>query len=350
MKTKMLILGFSFLVAMGLSSCYTQFAATGDGYYNSDSQAYYDSSSSGYAYDSTGAPIINDYNYYGYEYPSYYGFYDNWWTPSPWWWRSDLWLGWDSYAYGGPSWYAGIGWGYPYGGYYSSNYYSQFYPYGSAHANRYGQFAGRPRTIGETRGRESYGGGSTNPYTQPGVSNTSNGGSLGTGPSASPSSSVTRSSSATSPSTGSGSNATSNQPRTRSTDSSPQSQPPAQEQPRVRDNGNSPNTQGNQGRPRGGTTSSYRTSSGPQRVRYSRGQQTPVRSSSPSRVVSGAPTGRTASRTSCVQYASQQYELASFLSSPFEERRVEFGRRKVQAIVWTTGRDTDALSVDCKLV
>lgn len=169
MKTRMILFAISVVVAVGLSSCYTEFATTGDDYYGQGSQGYYyDSSSSGYVYDSTGAPLVNNYNYYGYGYPTY-DYYDNWWTPSPWWWHTDLWFGWNSWPYyGGPSWYAGFGLGSPYYGYYSPYNYSPFYPYGSGYAYQTVNPSGRVRNIGDTRdGRENYGGGSTVPSIQP---------------------------------------------------------------------------------------------------------------------------------------------------------------------------------------
>lgn len=80
MKTRIVFLAISLSVAIGLSSCYTEFATTGNDGYNQDSQGYYDSSNYGYTYDSTNAPIINNYNYYGYGYSGYNDYNDNWWT------------------------------------------------------------------------------------------------------------------------------------------------------------------------------------------------------------------------------------------------------------------------------
>ena len=63
MRTKIFVSAISLLAALGLSSCYTEFAATGndEGYgYPSYSSGYYDSSYAGNGYDTTGAPIINN--------------------------------------------------------------------------------------------------------------------------------------------------------------------------------------------------------------------------------------------------------------------------------------------------
>ncbi len=276
MKRRIGLLAASLFVTIGLSSCYTEFATTGSDYYNQGSQgyAYYDSSSSGYAYDSTGAPIINNYNYYGYGYP-YYDYYDNWWTPSPWWWHTDLWLGWgwDSWAYAGPSWYGG----WPYRGGY--DYYSPFYPYGTGYGYRAGNPRVRPSNIGDTRnGRENYGGGSAVQYVQPvgssagvGSANATGGRSASANRTQPP---TTRARTSTPSSTGSPSGGAVDQPRTRTPNSQPQSQPATQGQPRSRDNGSSgsnnssgssrgsTNSNGNsQPRPRGMSASSHRVMS-----------------------------------------------------------------------------------------
>jgi hypothetical protein len=288
MKTRISLLAISLFVVAGLSGCYTEFATTGNDYYGQDSQGsqgyYYDSSSSGYAYDSTGAPIINNYNYYGYDYPSY-GYYDNWWTPSPYWWHSDLsfnfgW-GYNSWYDGGWGWgspYSYYGYGYGYSPFYSPYYYSPFYPYGNGYAYQTGNPTGRVRSVGDTRnGRENYGGGSTTPYVQPvGTSGGVGSANATGGASANTNQTPTRTRTSTPSSTGNTNSGTVSPPRTRSGNpqpEQPQSQPP-QEQPRPRDNGNSRGGDnqgsGNQGRSRGGAMSSYRGAPAPhpQRVRY----------------------------------------------------------------------------------
>lgn len=274
MKTRIGLLAISLFVAVGLSSCYTEFATTGNDYYGQGSQGYYyDSSSSGYVYDSTGAPIANNYNYYGYGYPSY-DYYDNWWTPSPWWWRSDLSF---NFGWGYNPWYdGGWGWGNPYSYYgygyspfYSPYYYSPFYPYGNGYAYQPVNPTGRVRNIGDTRnGRDSYGGGSTGTYVQPVGTSTGVGGANATGgASANTGQTSTRTRTSTPSSTGNTSSGTVNQPRTRSGDQQPQSQPP-QQQPRTRDNGGGGGSNQGNGRSRGGSMSSYRNTPSPQRVRY----------------------------------------------------------------------------------
>ncbi len=283
MKSKFFVLAVSLLTALGLSSCYTEFATTGDdnGYvYPNNSSAYYDSTYAGGSYDTTGAPIIN--NYYGYSSSGYDGYgypwydYDNCYTPSPWWWQSDLWLGFGS---GWNSWYyGGLGWGSPYyayggyglGPYYSAYGYSPFYPYGGGYYGRgYGYLnpIGRPRTSGDTReGRESYGGGSTPvPYSP-------SAGSVG----------GTRTAGANSGASANGQSGSTEGARTRgngsaqqqpgsNTNSQPQSQPGTQDQPRVRDAGPSGGGNGNNnnsgGRPRGRSSAAYsRSISGSHRV------------------------------------------------------------------------------------
>ena len=288
MRTKIFVSAISLLAALGLSSCYTEFAATGndEGYgYPSYSSGYYDSSYAGNGYDTTGAPIINNYNYYGYGYPSYYD--DNWYTPSPWWWQNDLWFG---FGGGYNSWYTGgFGWGTPYYAYngyalgpYSRYGYSPFYPYGSGY---YGYQTGgvnptgRVRTIGDTRdGRESYGGGSTPiPWTSGAgaVSGTGNAGagSAGSASRQPASTERTRSTGANvSPSSG-----VTQQPSNRTRDGGSSQQQPnsntnsrPQSQPRVRDMG--PSRSGDSGnsnsgaRPRGAAYSGSISSS--HRVMY----------------------------------------------------------------------------------
>jgi len=297
MKTKFFVLAVSMLTALSLSSCYTEFATTGNenGYsYQGNSPEYYDSTYSGNSYDTMGTPMINNYyNYYGYSYPWYD--YNNWYTPSPWWWQSDLWL---NFGWGLNPWYGvGFGWGWPYysgalygySSYYSPYFgYSPFYPYGLGYYHQNGAVnpAGRVRTIGDTRdGRESYGGGSTPvPYT-PSTGNVSGTGSTGTagaGVAASRepapaertrSSNVnaTSSSTNTQPATRTRDNGASTQQQPSSTPQ-PQSQP-APEQPRVRDSGPSRgddsgnNSSGNQPRGRSGTAYS-RNTSGSHRVMW----------------------------------------------------------------------------------
>lgn len=246
MRTKLIALA----VAVGLSGCYTEFATTGDNYGNygspgTNSPGYYDSTYSGYSYDTTGATIIN--NYYGYP-STYYGWYDNWYTPSPWWWQSNLWFGfgwnpWYSYPY---SFYAGYGWGSSYYGYNSPYYYNPFYPYGSAYAYQQGYLSptGRVRNVGDTRyGRDGYGGGtSAAPNAQPGAG-TSVGGANANSSGAS----------ANTQSAPAARTRTTNAPPSNGTVDKPQSAPA---QPRGRDNGTT-----TQGRSRGGTSSNYRSGS-----------------------------------------------------------------------------------------
>jgi hypothetical protein len=289
MKTKFFALAISLLAALGLSSCYTEFATTGNdnGYgYPNYSSGYYDSSYAGNSYDTTGAPIIN--NYYGYGYPWYD--YDNCYTPNPWWWQSDLYFG---FGWGLNSWYSGgFGWGSPFyayngygfGPYYSPYNYSPFYPYGSGYYGyQTGVFnpRGRVRTIGDTRdGRESYGGGSTPvPYT-PSAGSVGGTGSAGAG------------------SAGSASRQPASTERTRSTgtNSQPQSQPATQDQPRVRDTG--PSRNGDSGnsnsgaRPRGGAAYSRRVS-GSHRVMYRGSRQSYRMASQPQRQMQYTQAART---------------------------------------------------------
>ncbi|HUI29210.1 MAG TPA: hypothetical protein VLX91_03255 [Candidatus Acidoferrales bacterium] len=286
MKTRLFLIAISFLTALSLSSCYTEFAATGDGgySYSSPPSNYYDSSYAATSYDTTGAPIINNYNYYGYGYPYYDGYYDNWWTPSPWWWHSNFWL---SFGWGTSPWYTGwwepySGYGYNgYGPYYNGYgpYYNPYYYYSPYYPNRYGYVyqpgnpTGRVRPLTDTRtGRESYGGGTTVPYVQPvGTANVGNANSTSNTSTNANQSPNTRTRTSTPSSTGNNSSTPTNQPRVRSTDSQPQ--------PRVRDNGNGRgNDQGNQGRSRGHSASSFRVIRGRQSSAGSitRGNQRPV--------------------------------------------------------------------------
>jgi len=300
MKTRILVLIFSLSAVISLSGCYTEFASTRDDYGSSGySPNYYDSSNSGYAYDTTGAPIINNYNYYGYGYgyPYDYGMYDNFYTPSSWWWQSDLWLG---FGWGLNSWYTGYyGSPYGYGGYYGyPHYHSPFYPYGPTYVYQNGGSpTGRVRTIGNTReGRESYGGGSAPvPYVPStsggsvyGGATTRGGTSTSVQPSAGTRTRTTSTTNGSSPqSTGNAQPA--QQPRVRSgdnssapsTNSQPQSAP-QQPQPRVRDTGSSGSSSGgnnnqgssnnNGGRSRRNGNMSYRMQGRPAQVRYFRAQ------------------------------------------------------------------------------
>ncbi len=272
MRTKLFALTITLAIAAGMSGCYTEFATTGDSYgnygYSGNSQpGYYDSTYSGYSYDTTGNTIIN--NYYGYP-STYYGWYDNWYTPSPWWWQSDMWFGfgWNSWYSNPYSFYAGYGWGSSYyNGLYSPYYYNPFYPYSPFYAYQQGNNSpnGRVRNIGDTRyGREGYGGGgSTVPNAQPGAgtsvggANASTSGSSANAKPAPPD--RTRNTNSTPPSNG-----TVDQPRTRTGGGSAQPQS-APSQPRSRDNGTtrsgdgSQGNSGTQGRSRGGNNTSYRS-------------------------------------------------------------------------------------------
>ncbi len=225
MKTRLAALTVSFLVALGLSGCYTEFATTSGNYggygssYSSGS-AGADTSQYGYGptyYDSTGSPAVNpnyqsnDYGYgtygmggygYGNAWPAYgYGYYGSpymnnpLWSysmfyPSAAWWPMDSWyLGFGmSSWYGGPFSYGGLaGWGnwpsyyYPYlGGYYPNNpYYNVYSPYSPYSLNPWytpytnAQPNPRVRTSGDTRfGRTSYGGGDVIPPAAIGGANT----------------------------------------------------------------------------------------------------------------------------------------------------------------------------------
>ncbi len=225
MKTRIAALAVSFLVALGLSGCYTEFATTGGNYgdygssYNSSSSSS-DSSQYGYSptyYDSTGVPAVNpdyqsnDYGYgtygmggygYGSAWPPYgYGYYGSpfmnpplWsysmFSPSLAWWPMDSWyLGFGmSSVYGGPFSYAGLaGWGnypsyyYPYlGGYYPNNpYYNVYSPYSPYSLNpwytpyTYASPTPRVRSNGDTRyGRSGYSEGGVVPQQGVGQANT----------------------------------------------------------------------------------------------------------------------------------------------------------------------------------
>ena len=242
MKTKFFVLAVSILTALGLSSCYTEFATTGEDngygyptYSPNSSSDYNDSTYAGGSYDTTEAPeISNTYDYYGCNYPWYD--YNNVYTPSPWWWQNDSWF---DFGWGLNSWYGGgFGWGSPYYAYnpygfgsYYSPYYNGYYPYGHGFYHERGNVGGRPRpsSVGDTReGRQNYGGGSmTRPFAPSAgsVTGTGNAASAGTGASASrePASAQRARSSGTSVTPASSS-------------AQPQSQPTS-DQPRVRDNG-----------------------------------------------------------------------------------------------------------------
>ncbi len=193
MKTKLAALALSFLVATGLTGCYTEFATTGDtngGYGQSGNynQYYYnDSTNAAYSYDTTGVSTpytYNNYNNYN-GYNGYYGgspygydswYYNNYFTPSPAWWNSDnLWLGfgWNSMGYSPFSLYGGLGFGW-YNNYYSP-FYSYYSPYGYSPYGYYGNYGyypplyyyqssgtnvpARARNFGATRnGRDEFGG------------------------------------------------------------------------------------------------------------------------------------------------------------------------------------------------
>jgi hypothetical protein len=228
MKTKFFVMSIALISAVGLSSCYTEFATTQDngyGYQSYSPDYYYDSTYAGESYDSSGAPIINNYyNYYGYGNPYDSWWYDNWYTPSPWWWSSGLWL---SFDWGLTPWYGGFGWPYYYyrtgfygfSPYYSPYYYSPFYPYGPGYV--YSPVlvnpTGRARTIGDTRyGRDSYGGGSEPVLYTPSAGSVTGTGSAGAGSAAS----ASRQPASTE--------------RTRSTNASPSSSSTTTQQPRER--------------------------------------------------------------------------------------------------------------------
>ncbi len=204
MKTKLAVSALALVVSLSVAGCYTEFATTGGnygGYGSSYGSGYYTSADSGYAYDTTSAPVVNNYisNYYGtdYSYPYYGGslYYQNMFVPDMGWWNTDSWMfgigigGWygsypyyGGYAYGG---YSMWPYGYsPYYNYYSpysyygSPLYSSYYPYYtpwwpySYYSNSSGLSA-RTRNSGDTRyGREGYGGGGVAPQQAVGTTET----------------------------------------------------------------------------------------------------------------------------------------------------------------------------------